>query len=48
MGPLNFRAIGAIYDEAMPLLYFSKRQLPQEFDVIIYFQDTSPSTPLGF
>jgi len=47
-GPLNFRSIGAIYDDSTPLMFFSRKELPKEFDVIIYFQDTSPSILLPF
>lgn len=41
--PHSFRSIGKGYDESNPLLFFQVAALPQVFDVIIYFQDTSPS-----
>ena len=45
-GPLRFRTIGSVYDSDNPLLFFYLANLPEEFDVIIYFQTTSPSTLL--
>jgi erythromycin esterase len=47
-GPRRFRSIGAIYDDANPNNYFYSARLPEEFDVIIYFQKTSPSVLLPF
>ena len=47
-GPLDFRSIGAAYDDLYPRLSFYQNSLPREFDVVIYFQDTSPSFLLPF
>lgn len=38
-----FREIGAVYDPTHPEDYFMPSILPDMFDVLIYFQDTSPS-----
>jgi erythromycin esterase len=48
LGPLRFRSIGAVYDQSSPLSYFAPVPLPSMFDVVIYFQNTSPSTLLPF
>ncbi|HEX5505679.1 MAG TPA: erythromycin esterase family protein [Thermomicrobiales bacterium] len=45
-GPRRFRQIGAGYDPAHPDDYFIRVSLPREFDVVVSFQDTSPSHPL--
>lgn len=47
-GPRPFRSIGAVYDRTKPEIFFSQSRLPEEYDVIIYFQDTTPSTLLPF
>ena len=48
LGPLRFRSIGAVYDQSSPLTYYAPVPLPSMFDVLIYFQHTSPSTLLPF
>jgi erythromycin esterase len=48
LGPRQFRSIGATYDDVYPRLYFYSTQLPKEFDVVVYFQDTAPSVLLPF
>ena len=47
-GPRLFRRIGAAYQPTLPYYYFWHSRLTQEYDVIIYFQDTSPSILLPF
>jgi len=47
-GPRFFRSIGAVYDSNTASRYFYPARLPQEFDVMIYFQETSPSVLLRF
>ena len=47
-GPREFRSVGATYDDFYPRLYLYTTQLPKDFDVVVYFQDTSPSTLLPF
>jgi erythromycin esterase len=47
-GPRPFRSIGAIYDDINPRLFFYEARLPEEFDALIYFQNTSPSVLLSF
>jgi erythromycin esterase len=44
--PHPYRHIGARYDPSTPEDFFLSGILPNLFDVIIYFQDTSPSLPL--
>lgn len=46
LGPRRFRRIGAVYDPAQPDLYYTPISLPQHFDILVYFRDTSPSQPL--
>ena len=41
--PRLFRFIGSAYDESRPLDFYSELLLPSIFDVIIYFEDTTPS-----
>ena len=41
--PHPFRSIGAVYNLSNPEEYFFPAILPDLFDVIIYFEDTSPS-----
>ena len=47
-GPRRFRSIGALYDDTNPLNYFYDAKLPVEYDVIIYFENTTPSVLLPF
>jgi erythromycin esterase len=42
-----FRSIGSAYKPSSPEEFFSSVILPQTFDIIIYFQDTSPSILLN-
>jgi erythromycin esterase len=42
-----FRSIGAVYNESSPSEFFQRVALPQVFDVVIYFQDTTSSLLLG-
>jgi erythromycin esterase len=42
-----FRSIGAVYNESSPSEFFQRVALPQVFDVVIYFQDTTSSSLLG-
>jgi erythromycin esterase len=44
--PHLFRHIGAAYNPSTPEDFFLFRILPNLFDIIIYFQDTSASLPL--
>jgi erythromycin esterase len=46
-GPYLLRHIGAAYSAANPEASFQAMALPKVFDVIIYFEDTSPSHLLG-
>jgi erythromycin esterase len=47
LGPHPFRSIGALYNPSIPEEYFFPTILRDLFDVIIYFQDTSPSLLLN-
>ncbi|MBI1743387.1 erythromycin esterase family protein [Candidatus Acetothermia bacterium] len=47
LGPRLFRSIGAVYRDDSPRAYYYNASLPEEFDVVIYFDDTSPSILLG-
>jgi erythromycin esterase len=47
-GPRPMRSIGAIYDAANPNRFFYDARLPEEFDAMIYFRETSPSVLLSF
>ncbi len=47
MGPHPFRSIGTSYDPSRPLDYCYDARLPDEFDIIVYFDDTAPSELLG-
>jgi hypothetical protein len=47
-GPRAFRSIGAVYSPNLAAQYFANAELPREFDVIIYFQNTSASILLPF
>ncbi|MBI3659352.1 erythromycin esterase family protein [Candidatus Acetothermia bacterium] len=42
-GPRPVRSIGAVYNDAHPDNFFYQARLPEEFDVLIYFEETSPS-----
>ncbi|MBI4787150.1 MAG: erythromycin esterase family protein [Chloroflexi bacterium] len=46
-GPHPFRSIGAVYDPSRPLDYCYDARLPEEFDLIVYFDETSPSELLS-
>jgi erythromycin esterase len=46
--PHKFRSVGAIYDPNNPSSCFYQYYLPSTFDVVIYIQDSSPSTLLPF
>lgn len=45
-GPRPFRGIGSVYNEARGVAYFAATRLPEKFDAVIHFEDTSPSTLL--
>ncbi|UCH85071.1 MAG: erythromycin esterase family protein [Candidatus Latescibacterota bacterium] len=47
-GPRPFRGIGAVYNDDYALNYFYNAKLPQEFDVMIYFEQTNESVLLPF
>jgi erythromycin esterase len=47
-GPRRFRLIGAVYDPKNPEWYFDNAELPKEYDVMIYFENTTPSILLPF
>jgi erythromycin esterase len=47
-GPRRFRSIGAVYAEAQPTAYYRTAELPGEFDLICYIENTSPSALLPF
>ncbi len=47
LGPHPFRSIGTAYDPSKPLDYCYDARLPDEFDLILYFDETSPSKLLG-
>ncbi len=46
--PHSFHSIGSVYNEEDPSRYLQKSVLPHMFDVIIYFENTSPSQLLVF
>lgn len=46
-GPHPFRSIGTAYDPSRPLDYCYNARLPDEFDLILYIDDTTPSKLLG-
>ena len=48
LGPRKLRNVGSIYDASSPSLYFYTTPLTKEYDVVVCFQDTSPSTLLPF
>lgn len=45
-GPRRLRDIGAGYDEDRPEAYYAWLPLPEQFDALIYLQDTTPSARL--
>jgi len=45
--PHKFRSIGSAYDETIPDSYFYTTSITQEFDIIIYFDETTPSILLS-
>jgi erythromycin esterase len=47
-GPIAMRSIGAVFDENAERAYFANRIFPNDFDVLIYLRETSPSTLLPF
>lgn len=47
-GPRRFRTIGAVYNRADDLNYYYQANLASEFDVIIYFENTTASVLLPF
>jgi erythromycin esterase-like protein len=47
-GPWKQREVGSSYDPQKPGDYYYTMSLPRTFDVMIYFQDSSPSTLLPF
>jgi erythromycin esterase len=48
LGPRKFRNVGSTYDVSSPSLFFYTTPLTKEYDVVVYFQDTSPSVLLPF
>ena len=47
-GPRLLRSIGCCFDPDQPHLYNYESRLPQEFDLMVYFRDTSPSNVLPY
>ena len=47
-GPRRFRAIGAVYSAGSPEAYYYNASLPEEFDIIVYLENTSPTALLPF
>jgi len=47
-GPRYTRSIGAVYNEAAPSQYWYSATLPQEYDVSIFIERTTPSVLLPF
>ncbi len=47
-GPRPFRHIGSVYDRNRPARFFTQSRLPEEYDVVIYFQHTTRSNLLQF
>jgi erythromycin esterase len=47
-GPRPLRSIGCCFDPDQPHLFAYQSRLPDEFDLMIYFQDTSPSNLLPY
>ena len=48
LGPHPVSSIGAVFGENFPGIYVRSAHLPREYDVMIYFQDTTPSMLLPF
>lgn len=47
-GPLSIRSIGAAFSPGALAAYFTTRQLPESYDVVIHFSETTASTLLPF
>jgi erythromycin esterase len=47
-GPRLMREIGAVYSPSQPSRFFQQVNLPQRFDVVIWFDEVHPSTLLPF
>jgi erythromycin esterase-like protein len=47
-GPLSMRRVGSLYSPLIPANYLFPTPLPQWFDVVIHFAETTPSTLLPF
>ncbi|HEX8272887.1 MAG TPA: erythromycin esterase family protein [Longimicrobiaceae bacterium] len=47
-GPLSMRRVGSLFSPINPASYLFPTPLPQWFDVVIHFADTTPSTLLPF
>jgi erythromycin esterase-like protein len=47
-GPLPLRNIGAVYRPSSPAAYFAPTRLPEQYDVMIHFENTTPSVLLPF
>lgn len=47
-GPLSIRSIGAGFSPGAPAAYFTSKQLPESYDVVIHFSETTASTLLPF
>jgi len=47
-GPRSFRSIGSVYDASKPDAYWYQSRLPDEFDIIVYIEDTTASFVLPF
>jgi erythromycin esterase-like protein len=43
--PMRF--IGSVYDPGRPEHYYSKLRLADQFDLVLFIQVSTPSTPLG-
>lgn len=44
--PLLTRTIGSLYDERIPLLYFSEVAVPDAFDAMIFVEETTRAQPI--
>jgi erythromycin esterase len=47
-GPIDMRAVGAVFDSASPSRYFTSHVFPGDFDLLVYVDATTPSTLLSF
>ncbi|MBA2244820.1 MAG: erythromycin esterase family protein [Gemmatimonadetes bacterium] len=47
-GPLPLRNIGAVYRPSSPAAYFAPTRVPEQYDVMIHFENTTPSVLLPF